>query len=406
VFPSWLISALPAYDLSDWEPSDARRTRELVAPLRIVLAKVPDVRRAAGVRHELVAILLLSVLAVLCGVKGTRQAHRWANRLTVGVRLGLGLRRGIVPARSTWRDALKDLDGDAVQRAIGAYVQDLARQVRAELADAAAPGRVPPVHVALDGKAMRGARKKYSRYVPMLVAAFEPATGMVLAQHPVPKGKGKGGEIGAALDAIDQISGDRGFVYSLDALHAQDNTAAHIIARGAHYLVGLKGNRRTLFAQVKRVLWDEVPVCVETEEINKGRLETRTTRVIDAPAWLDFPGVAQVVQVTRTRKPPSRPGPAKKHVFYYLTSLTTKDATGSDLHAMIRQHWSVETLHQIRDVLLGEDAHKVRTGVLPRLWATWRNLAISLIRLAGHTRYKEVFENNQHDLSQALRLIT
>ena len=239
----------------------------------------------------------------------------------------------------------------------------------------------------------------------MLVAAFEPGTGMVLAQHPVPVGKGKGGEISAALQAIDQIEVIPGLVFSLDALHAQNNTAWHITARGAHYVVGLKGNRRTLLAQAKALPWDQVPISVETEEIVKGRHEIRTTRVIEAAVWLVFPGVAQIVQVVRRRKPKSRPGPGKARVFYYLTSLTSTDATGGDLHTIIREHWSVEVLHHIRDVLLGEDAHKARTGVLPRLWATWRNLAISLIRLAGHTSYKPVFEDNQHDTWQALRLI-
>lgn len=38
-----------------------------------------------------------------------------------------------------------------------------------------------------------------------------------------------------------------------------------------------------------------------------------------------------------------------------------------------------------RDVTYGEDASRVRTGNAPRVMASFRNLADSLLRLAGHT---------------------
>jgi len=43
-------------------------------------------------------------------------------------------------------------------------------------------------------------------------------------------------------------------------------------------------------------------------------------------------------------------------------------------------------IHWVRDTTYSEDHSKVRTGSRPRIMATLRNLAIGLIRQAGHTR--------------------
>jgi predicted transposase YbfD/YdcC len=52
----------------------------------------------------------------------------------------------------------------------------------------------------------------------------------------------------------------------------------------------------------------------------------------------------------------------------------------------VRKHWGIENkLHYVRDVTYGEDASRVRTGNAPRVMASFRDLAISLPRLAGHT---------------------
>lgn len=42
-------------------------------------------------------------------------------------------------------------------------------------------------------------------------------------------------------------------------------------------------------------------------------------------------------------------------------------------------------LHWVRDVTFREDASQIRTGSRPQIMATLRNLAIGLIRQAGHT---------------------
>ena len=52
-----------------------------------------------------------------------------------------------------------------------------------------------------------------------------------------------------------------------------------------------------------------------------------------------------------------------------------------------RGHWEIENrVHWVRDVNFDEDRSQVRTGAGPRVMATLRNLAISLLRLHDQSR--------------------
>ena len=53
----------------------------------------------------------------------------------------------------------------------------------------------------------------------------------------------------------------------------------------------------------------------------------------------------------------------------------------------MRGHWAIESLRWVRDNTFDEDRSQVRTGTLPRVLATLRNLAIGIIR---HTTYRSV----------------
>jgi len=66
-----------------------------------------------------------------------------------------------------------------------------------------------------------------------------------------------------------------------------------------------------------------------------------------------------------------------------ITSLPQGIANLTMIATLLRGHWSVESLHYVRDATYAEDASQVRTGSSPRVMATYRNTAISLLRLMG-----------------------
>jgi hypothetical protein len=70
-------------------------------------------------------------------------------------------------------------------------------------------------------------------------------------------------------------------------------------------------------------------------------------------------------------------------VVYLITS--DRDAGPVTLAAWIRGHQEIENkLHWVRDVTYREDKSLVRTGNAPRVMASLRSLAISLLRLDSH----------------------
>ena len=65
---------------------------------------------------------------------------------------------------------------------------------------------------------------------------------------------------------------------------------------------------------------------------------------------------------------------------YAMTSLTVTQASPAGLAAIIRGHWAIEDrLHWVRDLDYDEDRSQVRTACAPRVMATLRNLAITIL---------------------------
>jgi hypothetical protein len=115
-----------------------------------------------------------------------------------------------------------------------------------------------------------------------------------------------------------------------------------------------------------------------------GRIERRRLRVTTMlNDYLDWPAVAQVGFLERTV---TVGGEASVEVHYLITSVPRDRAGAATLLAWARGHWGIENrLHWVRDVTLGEDANRTRSGSGPQVLAALRNLAISTLRVDAVT---------------------
>jgi predicted transposase YbfD/YdcC len=74
------------------------------------------------------------------------------------------------------------------------------------------------------------------------------------------------------------------------------------------------------------------------------------------------------------------PGKTEQETVYGITSLTLQEAGPERLLALARGHWGIENrLHGVRDVTLGEDACRVRSGAGPQVLAATRNAVVHLL---------------------------
>ena len=149
----------------------------------------------------------------------------------------------------------------------------------------------------------------------------------------------------------------------------------------------MKQNQPLLHAQVRALPWRQVPAGSVTRETGHGRTETRTLKAAHV-SGLDFPHARQAIKITRWRQDTAT-GKASRQTVYAVTSLTSADATAPDLARLVREHWSIEAHHHIRDVTFGEDAATSRTGSGPANLATIRAAIIAAIKDAGYLHIPE-----------------
>lgn len=343
---------------------------------------VPDPRDPRGVRHPLGVILAVGVGAVLAGARSFAAIGEWAADQSGEVIAALGGGGANRPTESTIRRAFTRLDAGVLDRVIGVFMWTRTTVV--------AGRRV----IALDGKTVRGARTA-NAVAPHLVAAFDHTSGAVLGQVAV---AAKSNEIPAVRDLLACFD-LTGAVVTVDAMHTQTDTATAITSAGGDYLFTVKKNQPGLHHRCKDLPWKDVPGHRVTTT-GHGRRVTRTIKVVAAPAWVDFPGAAQIAQVRRTV---TRRAKKSVEVVYLITSADQNGAPPATLAAWVQGHWGIENrLHWVRDVTFDEDRSQVRTGNAPQVMATLRNTVISLLRLTGATNIAKALRHHARHPDQAI----
>lgn len=89
----------------------------------------------------------------------------------------------------------------------------------------------------------------------------------------------------------------------------------------------------------------------------------------------------------RRKRTIAKHGKSSDETVYIVTSLSPDKATPERLLALVRNHWGIESLHWIRDMIFDEDRCRIRTGNGARMMATLRNLAVSLMRAVKPDRH-------------------
>ena len=297
------------------------------------------------------------------------------------------------PDEKTIRVVLDRLDPRALTRALlgprprrrpAGAPSDSVRGYRARRADqqaqALARGRLRAV--AVDGKTSRGARRADGTRVHLLGVAEH--GGRLLDHLEVDVKHNETSHFTELLEPLDLA----GAVVTSDALHTvRANLNWLVDEKKGHYIAVVKQNQPLLHARVRALPWRQVPAGSTTREAGHGRTETRTLKTAHV-SRLDFPHARQAIKITRWRKGTAT-GKTSRETAYAVTSLTSDCATPQDLARLVREHWSIEAHHHIRDLTFGEDAAASRTGSGPANLATIRAAIIAAIKDAGYLHVPE-----------------
>lgn len=368
--------------------------------LLAALAAVVDHRKRRGVRHGLGSILAIATVATLAGARSVSAIGEYAADCPQEVLRRLGAkyhpdkRRYIAPHPETFRRALAAVDVGELDAVVGAWLFD---QVRA--------GRVgaDQLVVALDGKSLRGSARADGR-ATHLFSAMVHGSGVVIGQAEVDH---KSNEITAFCPLLEALD-IQGALVTADAMHTQREHARFVVEdKAAHYLFQVKDNQPKLLAAIKAIPEQNFSAWHDDKVKGHGRIERRWVRVADATkCGIDFPHAAQVIVVDRERADLDDQMTSEERS-YYITSVRASDADAERLGRHVREHWGIENkLHWVRDWAFDEDRHQLRAPTsTARAMATLRNLAISLLRLAGATNITATLRWVARDHSRAVALI-
>jgi len=148
--------------------------------------------------------------------------------------------------------------------------------------------------------------------------------------------------------------------------------------------------------------------CDHAEEHFKGhgRIERRMLLALPVKASeVNWPQAKQVVLLRRERQQGTKPMVEEYHCG--ITSCSPQQASASQLLEAIRGHWGIENrLFHVRDVTLGEDACRVRTGDAPQVMAALRNTIISMLNQAGKKNKAAALRRYAAHYEEALAIVT
>jgi predicted transposase YbfD/YdcC len=343
------------------------------ASLEECFGDMPDPRVAGRCDHMLVEILLIAVCAVMCGAESWSEVEEFGNAKEAWLKQYLTLAAGI-PSHDTFSRIFRLLNAAEFQRRFRQWVERHFQVPAGQI-------------IAVDGKTVRGSRDTFHGQDAIhLVSAWASESGLLLGQRKV---DAKSNEITAVPELLKLLF-IKGCVITVDALNCQKEIAQTIIEQQADYVFALKSNHPQLHRDV--VDWfgwaqardfRDVPHSFH-QTVNKGhgRVEIRRCWAIHDPLALEsmgyyegWAGLRCVVMVQRERR---LAAVRQTETVYYLSSLP---ADAERLLAATRAHWSVEnTFHWTLDVVLAEDASRVRLDEAPENLAVIRHIALNLLK--------------------------
>jgi predicted transposase YbfD/YdcC len=329
--------------------------------------------RADNARHHLTDILVIAILAVMCGCDDYPGIVEYALDERDWLATFLRLPHGI-PSVSTFRRVLAVLRPEALQEVMRRWSGSLV-------------GTLEGRQVNIDGKTLRRSFDHgWDKTGLHVVSAWCVQENLVLAQRAV---DGKSNEITAVPEVLKMLD-LKGSVVTVDALNTQKTIARQIIKGGGDYLMAVKDNHPTLCESVSIHLDEMIlekfdgieHVYHETTEGGHGRIDTRKVWATSDIDWLagkdQWKGLSSVAVVESIRRVVGR-NESKTTRRYYISSL--RPDSGQRIAGLIRNHWSIENgQHWTLDMAFNEDQSRVRKDHGDQNLAALRRIALSLLR--------------------------
>jgi predicted transposase YbfD/YdcC len=335
------------------------------AKLTTLFSELEDPRSPSKTQHQLNDILLIGIIAVLCGAETWNNVEEYGRAKEDFLGKFLDLPNGI-PSHDTFNRVFSSIDPEQFERGFIKWVEALVTITDGEV-------------IAIDGKTIRGAKSRAKKSPFHIVSAWASDNNVVLGQVMTDK---KSNEI-TAIPRLLEILALEGTTITIDAMGCQQEIAFLIREKKANYILAVKENQKFLHQDIL----DEFRFAKDVETVTSidaghGRIETRICTIISTFSHLQnlekWRGLQSIVKVESIREFKNSDRPTEKAARYYISSLK---ATAEVFQKAIRSHWGIENkLHWVLDVAFGEDASRKRIGYAAQNFATLNKIALNLLK--------------------------
>lgn len=352
------------------------------------LQALPDPRRPQGVRYPFTSVVVIALMAMVCGCDDAEAMQLWGEANADWLGTFLDLPHG-PPTQDVFLLVFAALDPEAFSTMFRAWAELLVLRLKLPAAK----------HIAIDGKTSRRSFDTASGGKAIhTVSAWMSEAGLVLGQH---KTGEKSNEI-TAIPELLRVLDLRGSTVTIDAMGCQTEIAKTIIDGKGDYLIAVKDNQPTLREDIEKTFVeaandrlrsrDELgrPDVEVFEEHDKGhgRVERRTVKVCHDLSWLTtaekWAGLAFVVQVQRETTVLATNKTSLELAYHIGSGHKTGAASAG---STIRRHWAIESkLHWVLDIGFREDEARHRAGNTAQNLATLRHFALNIVRQDGERR--------------------
>lgn len=333
-------------------------------------SKLPDPRIERNKLHNLMDILVLTICAVISGAEGWEDIADFGKNQLDWLRRYIPLKNG-VPSHDCIAYVISRLSPTGFQECFISWAKSVCTQTEGDL-------------ISVDGKTARGSRDRKNNKNPLhMVSAWCAANRLVLGQEAT---EAKSNEI-TAIPKLLALLALKGCIVTIDAMGCQRDIAKQITEQQGDYVLGLKGNQSTLHEAVKdyfataqatefkQATYD----TIEETDKSHGRLERRRYWITDDLQTLPkkdcWAGLRSIGMVEREYE---ETGKSFKEKRYFINSISP-DA--KIFAYAVRGHWGIENiLHWRMDVVLREDASRIRKGNAPCIMTGIRHLVLNLFQ--------------------------
>jgi predicted transposase YbfD/YdcC len=347
--------------------------------------ELEDPRCPINIRHPLVSIVVIAMMAVLAGASGPTAIARWAKLKEAFLLDALDLPNGIA-CKDVFRSLLSLLKPAAFQACFAAWLKSLRVQAEADAAAELGHAVGKPIF-AIDGKTLRRSHDRAKSLGALhLVSVWASDYGLSLGQVACAEKSNEITAIPELLRLVD-IKGTIITIITIDAMGTQKAIAAQIVDSGADYVLALKGNQEKLHQAVmdymnKQSENDFADVKVRrhvTEGKGHGRQEIRSYIQVSVPEELQgqeqWKGLKSIGMATLVCE---RGGKETTETRYYISSLTLRVKLFA---RAIRSHWGIENdCHWSLDMIYREDESRLREPNLRENFAWLNRFTLSLLK--------------------------